>query len=103
MMSILRCKFLQIQLLSLHLRCRWQQLRFFCCMSDRAKTYIGTPYGSVFSSMKEIPNKFICSSLVWYCAKMEYNIDISNGSQKTVWPSDILKDSSTYIKAKYKK
>lgn len=72
-------------------------------MADRAKTYIGTPYGSVFSSKKEVPNKFICSSLVWYCAKMEYNIDLSNGSQKTVWPSDILKDSSTYIKAKYKK
>ncbi|KGN98233.1 hypothetical protein HQ36_04860 [Porphyromonas gingivicanis] len=72
-------------------------------MADRAKTYIGRPYGNVFKTMKEVPNKFICSSLVWYCAKMEYGVDISNGSRKYVWPSDILKDSETYIKTEYKK
>ncbi len=72
-------------------------------MADRAKTYIGRPYGNVFKTMKEVPNKFICSSLVWYCAKMEYGVDISNGSRKYVWPSDILKDSNTYIKTEYKK
>lgn len=72
-------------------------------MADRAETYIGRPYGNVFRSMKEAPDKFICSSLVWYCAKEEYGIDISNGSRKSVWPSDILKDSDTYIKIEYRK
>ena len=71
-------------------------------MADRAEKYVGTPYGSVFNTMREVPNKFICSSLVWYCAKMEYDVDISNGSRKYVWPSDILKDSDTYIKTEYK-
>ena len=71
-------------------------------MADRAETYVGTPYGSVFNTMREVPNKFICSSLVWYCAKMEYDVDISNGSRKYVWPSDILKNSDTYIKTEYK-
>lgn len=70
-------------------------------MADRAILYLGRPYGNVFKTMKEVPNKFICSSLVWYCAKMEYGIDISNGSRKYVWPSDILKDSNTYIKTEY--
>lgn len=71
-------------------------------MADRAERYVGTPYGSVFNTMREVPNKFICSSLVWYCAKMEYDVDISNGSRKYVWPSDILQDSDTYIKTEYK-
>lgn len=72
-------------------------------MADRAITYIGRPYGNVFKTMNEVPNKFIYSSLVWYCAKMEYGVDISNGSRKYVWPSDILKDSNTYVKTEYKK
>ena len=67
-------------------------------MADRATRYIGRPYGSIFWSMKEAPQKFICSSLVWYCAKEEYGLDISNGSWFSVWPRDILESPYTYIK-----
>lgn len=71
-------------------------------LADRASAYIGKPYASIFFSIKDIPNKFICSSLVWYCVKEEFGMDISNGRRKTVWPIDIFQDSQTYVKGQIK-
>lgn len=71
-------------------------------MADQARKYIGVPYGGIWTSMKLAPKEFICSSLVWYCAKQLYGIDISNGSAKTVWPMDIYRSSHTYLKGRKK-
>ncbi len=64
----------------------------------QARKYIGVPYGGLGNSMEIAPEKFICSSLVWYCVKQLYGVDISNGSTRTVWPMDIYNSSYTYVK-----
>ncbi len=71
-------------------------------MAVRASWYIGVPYGGISNSLALTPKEFICSSLVWYCAKEEYGLDISNGAKHSVWPCDILESPYTYIKQEVK-
>ena len=44
------------------------------------------------------PNRFTCTSLVWWCAKNAYDERISPWLSAIVSPSDVLMDSNTYIK-----
>ena len=44
------------------------------------------------------PNRFTCTSLVWWCAKNAYGAKISPWYSTLVTPSDVLCDNNTYIK-----
>lgn len=44
------------------------------------------------------PNRFTCTSLVWWCAKKAYGAKISPWYSTLVTPSDVLCDNNTYIK-----
>ena len=47
---------------------------------------------------KEIaPEKFVCSSLCWYCAKEACGVELSNWFSMMVTPSDIVLDDNTII------
>lgn len=44
------------------------------------------------------PDRFTCTSLVWWCAKKAYNEKISPWYSTLVTPSDVLCDNNTYLK-----
>ena len=73
-------------------------------MANRAKNYIGRIYNSSAAAAKAFaPNRFICSSLVWYCAKESYSIDISDTWKPTVTPLQIKESDHTYTKIAIRK
>ena len=73
-------------------------------MANRAKKYIGRIYNSSAVAAKAFaPNRFICSSLVWYCAKESYSIDISDTWKPTVTPLQIKESDHTYTKIEVRK
>ncbi|MDD7438011.1 MAG: hypothetical protein PUK66_04125 [Bacteroidales bacterium] len=71
-------------------------------LADWAKKYIGHEY------IKRIehpiakwiaPKRFTCTTLVWWCAKKAYDVNVSSWYSPLVTPSDIFLDSSIYIRA----
>ena len=68
-------------------------------LSERAAQYLGRPYHSSAVFAKAVaPDRFVCSSLVWYCVKKEFSKDLSKAWLPTVTPSDIRESEFTYTK-----
>ena len=45
------------------------------------------------------PDRFTCTTLVWWCAKKAYGVNVSNWYSPLVTPSGLLTDDCTYIRA----
>lgn len=66
-----------------------------------AEKYEGREYVTVleFLAPKWVaPERFTCTSLVWWCAKKAYGQKISPWYSTIVTPSDVLCDNNTYLK-----
>lgn len=71
-------------------------------LADWANSYHGRGYvyGYEFLTAKwAAPSRFTCTTLVWYCSKRAYDINVSSWYATLVTPSGLLTDSNTYIRA----
>ncbi len=72
-------------------------------MAKLALTFEGRPYagGLDFVRAKSVaPDKFICTTLVWYCAKITYDINVSGWYASLVSVTGLFTDDCTYIRKK---
>jgi hypothetical protein len=44
------------------------------------------------------PSRFTCTTLVWWCAKKAYDINVSEWYKTLVIPGGLLTDESVYIR-----
>lgn len=66
-----------------------------------ANKYIGKRYVRwyEFATAKwTAPSRFTCTTLVWWCAKKAYGINVSSWYSPLVSPSGLLTDDETYIR-----
>jgi len=59
---------------------------------NESTKHFGTPYCSVFQILYSkwlAPNKFICSSQGWYCAKKGAGVDMSSWWKPTIFPAGV--------------
>ena len=66
-----------------------------------ANRYIGKQYVRwyEFATAKwAAPSRFTCTTLVWWCAKKAYGINVSSWYSPLVSPSGLLTDDETYIR-----
>ncbi len=69
-------------------------------LADYAAAQNGKPYASGVSfviSKAVAPNKFTCTTLVWWCAKKAYGLNLSNWLSPIVTPSDLFTSPYTYV------
>ena len=45
------------------------------------------------------PKRFTCTTLVWWCAKKAYGVNVSSWYSPLVTPSGLFTDNCTYIRA----
>ena len=70
-------------------------------MANWARRYEGKSYVKWYEFLTAkwaAPERFTCTSLVWWCAKNAYNERISPWYSTLVTPSDVLCDNNTYLK-----
>ncbi len=70
-------------------------------LANRAAGYEGRKYvnWSEFLTAKwAAPSRFTCTTLVWYCAKKEYGVNVSSWWSPLVSPSGLYLDESTYVR-----
>lgn len=71
-----------------------------------AEKYEGNEYVKwyEFATPKWVaPDRFTCTTLVWWCAKKAYGVKISPWYSTLVTPSDVLCDHNTYLKVEITK
>lgn len=71
-------------------------------MAEVVEKYIGRQYVSrneFLTAKRYAPERFTCTSLVWHCAKVAYNINITPWWTPLVSPSAVYLDEATYIRA----
>lgn len=74
-------------------------------LADWAERYVTRPYASgvMFLAPKLFaPANFTCTTLVWWCAKQAYGINVSNWWSPIVTPSNLYTDNSTYVRGEVK-
>lgn len=70
-------------------------------LARRAKTYEGRGYVKWYefpTAKWAAPSRFTCTTLVWYCAKKEYGVNVSSWWATMVSPSGLYLDGSTYVR-----
>lgn len=71
-------------------------------LAREASKYVGHEYVKwyEFATAKWVaPKRFTCTTLVWWCAKEAYGINVSSWMSPLVTPSGLFTDSCTYVKA----
>ena len=69
-------------------------------LRDWANKYIGVEYASnvKFPIAKLVaPHYFTCTTLVWWCSKKAYGINLSRWLSTIVTPADLLIDENSYL------
>ena len=69
-------------------------------LADKALRYKGVKYVRAyeFATAKwAAPARFTCATLVWYCAKKEYDINLSVYIKPVVSPCDLFLDECSYV------
>ncbi|OJU76280.1 MAG: hypothetical protein BGO09_15130 [Bacteroidetes bacterium 47-18] len=70
-------------------------------LADHGLTHLGKDYvhWTQFLTAKwAADNRFTCTTLVWWCSKRAYNINVSNWLSPLVTPSDLYLDNCTYVR-----
>ena len=71
-------------------------------LADWAERYYGHEYVEwyEFATAKlAAPERFTCTTLVWWCAKKAYGINVSDWYSPLVTPDGLYTDESTYIRS----
>lgn len=74
-------------------------------LADWAQHYIGRRYvhGYEFLTAKwAAPSRFTCTTLIWWCAKKAYGVNVSSWYSPLITPSGMFWDESTYFIANVK-
>lgn len=74
-------------------------------LADWANNYVGREYVNwyEFATAKwAAPSRFTCTTLVWWCSKKAYGVNVSSWYSPLVTPSGLFTDSCTYIRAEVK-
>lgn len=64
--------------------------------SQLGKDYVSAPEFIIPKIVA--PTRFTCTSLVWWCAKECYNIDVSDWFSPIVSPSAVYRSENTYVR-----
>lgn len=67
---------------------------------DKAETYIGKKYVRLSEFLlpkPAAPERFTCTSLVWWCAKKAMGIDL-DPDLGIVYPKDLVLSENSYVK-----
>lgn len=70
-------------------------------LAQRAESYRGREYVKWYEFLTAkwaAPSRFTCTTLILYCAKKEYGINVSSWWATMLSPSGLYLDSSTYIR-----
>lgn len=70
-------------------------------LANEAYKYKGRPYVRWYEflfSKSAAPKRFTCVSLIWWCAKDAYGIDVSNWWDTLISPSSLFLSDYTYIR-----
>lgn len=70
-------------------------------LADWANRYIGHEYVRWYEFLTAkwaAPKRFTCTTLVWWCSKKAYNINVSSWYSPLVSPSGLFTDDETYIR-----
>ncbi len=70
-------------------------------LAEKAGQYAGREYVKWYefpTAKWAAPSRFTCTTLVWYCAKKVYGINVSSWWATMVSPSGLYLDSSTYVR-----
>ncbi len=70
-------------------------------LADWANKYVGRRYvyaHEFFTAKWAAPKRFTCTTLVWWCAKKAYGINVSGWYSPLVTPSGLLTDDETYVR-----
>ena len=71
-------------------------------LANWAKKYLGHKYvkWNEFATAKwAAPKRFTCTTLVWWCAKKAYGVNVSSWYSPLVTPSGLFTDNCTYMRA----
>lgn len=71
-------------------------------LANWANKYLGHEYvkWDEFATAKWFaPKRFTCTTLVWWCAKKAYGVNVSSWYSPLVTPSGLFTDNCTYIRA----
>ena len=74
-------------------------------LADKAAEYAGHEYVKwyeFFTAKWLAPTRFTCTTLVWYCTKETYGIDLSPWWATMVTPSELYLNSNTYLRKEIK-
>ncbi len=74
-------------------------------LADWAKKYEGKKYVRVYEhpyAKWVAPSRFTCTTLVWYCAKKAYGVNVSSWWATFVSPSGLYTDDCTYFRGEVK-
>lgn len=74
-------------------------------LANKAGEYAGREYVKWYefpTAKWAAPSRFTCTTLVWYCAKKVYDINVSSWWATMVSPSGLYLDSSTYVRKEVK-
>lgn len=74
-------------------------------LADKAGQYAGREYVKWYEFLTakwSAPSRFTCTTLVWYCAKEVYGINVSSWWATMVSPSGLYLDGSTYVRKEVK-
>lgn len=74
-------------------------------LANKAGEYAGREYVKWYefpTAKWAAPTRFTCTTLVWYCAKKIYGINVSSWWATMVSPSGLYLDSSTYVRKEVK-
>jgi hypothetical protein len=66
-----------------------------------AESFKGRPYVKWYEFLTAkwaAPSRFTCTTLVWWCAKKAYDINVSEWWKTLVTPGGLLTDESVYIR-----
>ena len=70
-------------------------------LADWANKYVGRGYVRWYEFVTAkwaAPSRFTCTTLVWWCAKKAYGINVSSWYSPLVTPSGLLTDDETYVR-----
>lgn len=70
-------------------------------LASRVESYKGREYVKWYEFLTAkwaAPSRFTCTTLVWWCAKKEYDVNVSSWWATMVTPSGLYSDESTYVR-----
>lgn len=74
-------------------------------LAEKAGQYAGREYVKWYefpTAKWAAPSRFTCTTLVWYCAKKVYGVNVSSWWASMVSPSGLYLDSGTYVRKEVK-